>query len=138
MIRARHSSIRRAPVKFKLGQHVRISKEKLKFAKGCEQNYTTEIFRIQKVVSSPVYELVDLLGKHIDGQFYGEELTPVIVPTNRAYPILKILRKRVRNGSIEYLVGWVGYSSDFVSWMASSSKKTWPPATNPHTSTSLC
>jgi hypothetical protein len=70
---ARHSSIRRAPVKFKVGQHVRISKEKLKFAKDGEQNHTTEIFKIQKVVSRiprPVYQPVDLLGKHIDGQFY--------------------------------------------------------------------
>jgi hypothetical protein len=49
-MRARHSSIRRAPVRFSLGKHVRISKETLKFAKGGEQNYTTEISRIQKFV----------------------------------------------------------------------------------------
>jgi hypothetical protein len=30
-------------VKFKVGQHVRISKEKLKFAKGGEQNYHRNI-----------------------------------------------------------------------------------------------
>jgi hypothetical protein len=36
-----------------------------------------------------VYELVDQLGKHIDGQFYGEELIPVTVPKKRANPILK-------------------------------------------------
>jgi len=36
--------------KFHVGQHVRISKEKMKFAKGGEQNYTTEIFRIIKVI----------------------------------------------------------------------------------------
>jgi hypothetical protein len=63
-MRNRHGSIRRAPVKFKVGQHVGFSKEKLKFAKGVEQNYTTEIFEIHKVVSRiarPVYELVDLL-----------------------------------------------------------------------------
>ena len=36
--------------KFRVGQHVRISKEKMKFAKGGEQNYTTEIFKIRKVV----------------------------------------------------------------------------------------
>jgi hypothetical protein len=92
-----------------VGQHVRISKEKLNFAKGSEQNYTTEIFKIQKVVRNIprlVYELVDQLGKHIDCQFYAEELSPVIVMKHTAYPIDKILRKRVRNGSIEYLVRW--------------------------------
>jgi hypothetical protein len=68
-MRARHSYIRLAPVKFKIG-HVRISKEKLKFGKGSEQNYTTEIFNIQNVVSiipRPAYEVVNMLGKHIDG-----------------------------------------------------------------------
>ena len=33
-------------IKFRLGQHVRISKEKLKFVKASEQNFNTEIFRI--------------------------------------------------------------------------------------------
>jgi len=36
--------------KFRVGQHVRISKEKMEFAKGGEQNYSTEIFKIRKVV----------------------------------------------------------------------------------------
>ena len=70
-LRSRHSAIRRAGVRFSVGQNVRISKEKLKFAQGCEQNYTTEKFRISKVVRRvprPVYELQDLLGKHTDGQ----------------------------------------------------------------------
>jgi hypothetical protein len=61
-MRAKHASVSSAPVKFKLGQHVRISKEKLKFAKGGKQNYTTEIFRIHEVVRKiprPVYELED-------------------------------------------------------------------------------
>jgi hypothetical protein len=74
-MRTRHGSVRRAPVKFKVGQHVRISKEKLKFAKGGEQNYTTETFKIHKVVSRiprRVYELVYFLVKHIHRQFYTE------------------------------------------------------------------
>jgi hypothetical protein len=36
-MRARHTSIRRAPAKFKEGQLVGFSKEKLKFAKGGEK-----------------------------------------------------------------------------------------------------
>jgi hypothetical protein len=61
----KQSKIKTAVAKFRVGQHVRISKEKLKFAKGGEQNYTTEIFKIRYVVHrSPrlVYELDDLLG----------------------------------------------------------------------------
>ena len=49
--------------KYSVGQHVRISKEKAKFAKSAEQNFSTEIFRIVKVITRsprPVYELEDL------------------------------------------------------------------------------
>ena len=49
-MQSRLSAIRSAAVRYSAGQHVRISKEKLKFAKGGEQNYATEIFRISKVV----------------------------------------------------------------------------------------
>jgi len=72
-------------LKFRVGQHVRISKEKMKFAKGGEQNYTTEIFKVSKVVHRtprPVFELEDLRGQEIEGQFYSEELVPVRI-TNR-------------------------------------------------------
>jgi len=34
---------------FRVGQHVRISKEKMRFAKCAEQNFSTEIFRVTKV-----------------------------------------------------------------------------------------
>jgi hypothetical protein len=53
-----------------VGQHVRIRKEKMRFAKGGEQNYTTQVFRIIKVICRtprPVYELEDLNQKVIDG-----------------------------------------------------------------------
>ena len=72
--------IRVAKVKFTVGEHVRISKEKMKFAKRGEQNFSTEIFRITEVIEKrlrPVYELEDLNKTPIEGQFYVEELTPV-------------------------------------------------------------
>ena len=49
-------------VKFKVGDLVRITKEKVKFAKGYEQTFSTEIFPVAKVihrVPQPVYELTD-------------------------------------------------------------------------------
>ena len=39
-----------AKSKFRVRQHVRISKEEMNFAKGAEQNFNTEIFRIAKVI----------------------------------------------------------------------------------------
>jgi len=118
--------IRVAKVKFSAGQHVPISKEKMKFAKGGEQNFSTEIFRITKVLERrqrPVYELVDLNKTPIEGQFYGEELTPVRILKGTTYKIDKIIDKRVRCGIREYLVRWKSCSKDFDSWIPASSVK---------------
>ena len=43
---ARRLRVRVATDKFRVGQYVRISKEKMKFAKAAEHNFSTEIFRI--------------------------------------------------------------------------------------------
>jgi hypothetical protein len=86
---------------------VRISKKKMKFAKGVEQNYTKKVFRIIKVIRGtprPVYELEDLNYKVIDGELYNEELTPVRITKRTAFKIDKILDTRVRRGIREYLV----------------------------------
>ena len=75
---ARRRGVRVAKAQFRVGQHVRISREKVKFAKSAEENFSTEIFRIVKVIERrprPLYELEDLNGTHIEGQFYQEELT---------------------------------------------------------------
>jgi len=68
-----------ATAKFRVAQHLRISKEKMKFAKAAELNFSTEIFRIVKVIDRrprAVYELEELNGT-IDGQFYQEGPIPL-------------------------------------------------------------
>ena len=47
-------------VEFKVEDFVRITKEKVIFAKGYEQKFSTEIFQVVKVIQrmpQPVYEL---------------------------------------------------------------------------------
>jgi len=61
-----------ATAKFRVGHHVRISKDKMRFAKASEHNFSTEKFRIVNVIRRRprvVYELEDLNGTPIDGQF---------------------------------------------------------------------
>ncbi|KAJ8942824.1 hypothetical protein NQ318_022838 [Aromia moschata] len=62
--------------KFKVGDLVRISKEKHVFEKGYTPNWTTKIFKIIKVrLNDPItYLLEDLQGRPISGGFYTEEL----------------------------------------------------------------
>ena len=69
-----------AKATFRVGQHVRIIMEKMRFAKAAEQNFSTEIFRVAKVIDTRprvVYELDDLNSTPIDAQVYREELTAV-------------------------------------------------------------
>jgi len=123
---ARSRRIRVAKAEFRVGQHVRISREKMKFAKSAEQNFSTEIFRIAEVIErrpQPLYELEDLNGTPIERQFYQEELARVRFTRRTVYKIHKILNKRVRRGILEYLVRWRGYSKDFDSWVPASSVK---------------
>jgi len=66
--------------KFNVGDLVRISKQKLTFTKGYQQNWTTEMFRIKKIryFTRPItYSLEDLDGNQISGAFYQNEISLV-------------------------------------------------------------
>ena len=62
--------------KFKVGDHVRISKYKNIFAKGYTPNWSQEIFLIKKIKNtvSWTYVINDLNGEEITGTFYEKEL----------------------------------------------------------------
>lgn len=64
---------------FKTGEPVRISKTKLAFTKGYTPNWSTEIFFINKrITTNPrVYELEDSNGEILQGRFYEAELQRV-------------------------------------------------------------
>ena len=107
-------------------QYVRISKEKMNFAKATEHNFSTEIFRIVKVIHRRprvVYEQEDLSGTPINGQFYSEEQTTVRITSRTTYMIDKILDKRVSRAIREELVSWQGYGRDFDSCIPAASAK---------------
>ena len=62
--------------KFKVGDHVRISKYKNIFAKGYMPNWSEEAFVIKKVKNTIpwTYVINDLNGEEIIGTFYEKEL----------------------------------------------------------------
>ena len=103
--------------KFKVGDTVRISKEKLRFEKGYEQNWTREIFIISQIIrrNPIVYKVKDLADEEIRGTFYEQELQKVI--DTGYYPIEKILKQRRKNGKVQYLVKFKDYPEKFNRWV---------------------
>ena len=107
-------------VKFKLGEIVRTTKEKVKFAKWYEQTFSTEISRVAKVIQlmpQPVYELIDLQDRLIEGQFYNYELVKFTVSPHTEFEIDKIVHTSNRDGIKHQFVKWIVYNETFNSWV---------------------
>lgn len=94
--------VRKKP-KFKVGDFVRLSRQKLLFEKGYTQNYTFEIYRVAKVkLSSPrTYILEDKNGEEIKGRFYEQELKATKFPDT--YLLEKIYKKKNNKFYVSYL-----------------------------------
>ena len=98
--------------KFKVGDHIRISKYKNIFAKGYMPNWSEEIFIIKKNKNTVpwTYVLNDLNGEETIVIFYENEL---IGTSQKEFRIEKVLKKK---GDKLY-VKWKGYDNSFNSWI---------------------
>ena len=96
--------------KFKVGDHVRISKYKNIFAKGYTPNWSEEVLVIKKVKNTVpwTYVINDLNGEEINGSFYEKELQKT---NQKEFRIEKIIK---RKGDKLY-VKWKGYDNSFKS-----------------------
>ena len=98
--------------KFKVGDHVRISKYKNTFPKGYTPNWSEEVFVVKKVRNTvpQTYVINDLYGEEIIGTFYEKEEQKT---NQQEFRIEKVIE---RKGDKLY-VKWKGYDSSFNSWI---------------------
>ena len=98
--------------KFKIGDHVRISKYKNILAKGYTPNWSEEVFVISKIKNTVpcTYVISDLKGEEIVGTFYEKELQK----TNQKKFRIENVIKRKEN---MLFVKWKGYDSSFITWI---------------------
>ena len=98
--------------KFKVGDHVRISKYKNIFAKGYILNWSEERLIIKKIKNTVpwTYVLNDLNGEEIIGTFYENELQKT---NQNEFRIAKVIKKKFD----KLYVKWKGYDNSFNSWI---------------------
>ena len=95
-------------LKFKVSDHVRISKYKNIFAKGCTPNWSEEVFAVNNIKNTVpwIYVANDLNGEKITGSFYEKKLQK---SNQKQFRIEKVLK---RKGDKLY-VNWKGYNNSF-------------------------
>lgn len=112
---------------FKRGDLVRISHLKHPFRRSYQQQYTSEVFKIdnrQIKNGIPMYSLKDLNNQKLSSAlFYSSELQKVEKNEESLWFIDKILKKRRKNGKLQYFVSWEGFPKSFNSWIASEEVK---------------
>ena len=98
--------------KFKIGDHVRISKYKNIFAKGYTPNQSEDVLLVKKVKKTVpwTYVINDLNGEEDTGSFYEKELQKT---NQKKFRIEKVIK---RKGDKLY-VKWKGYDNSFNSWI---------------------
>ena len=98
--------------KFKVGDHVRISKYKNIFSKGYIPNWSEEIFINKKIKNTVpwIYVINDLNGEEIIGTFYENELQKT---KQNEFRIEKVIKKK---GDKLY-VKWKDYDNSLNSWI---------------------
>ena len=67
--------IKKTP-RFKVGDHVRISKYKDIFARGCTPNWSNEVFIVNNIIKTVPWtqSISDVNNEEIFGSFYEKEL----------------------------------------------------------------
>ena len=97
--------------KFKVGDHVRISKYKIIFAKRYVPNWSEEIFIVSNIKNRVpwTYVINDLNGEEITGSFYKKELQKT---NQKEFRIERVLKRKgdklylnVKDMTIHLIVG---------------------------------
>ncbi len=89
--------------KFNLGDQVRLGAKPNRIRKGCEPQWTEEIFMISKRLprKPPMYFVKDINGEEIRGSYYEHELQKIIKDINAPYWVEKVTKSR-RNKKVNW------------------------------------
>ena len=79
--------------KYKIADHLKISKYKNIFAKGYVRNWSEEVFMIKKIKNTVpwTYVIDNLKGEEIIGTFYKKELQN---PNQKEFRVEKVIKRK--------------------------------------------
>uniref|UniRef100_A0ABD2WG23 Chromo domain-containing protein n=1 Tax=Trichogramma kaykai TaxID=54128 RepID=A0ABD2WG23_9HYME len=99
--------------KFKIGDQVRISKNKNLFEKSYTPGWSAEVFTIVKASKTYPYTylLKDYQDQPISGGFYEQELM------RTKYPDLYLVEKIIKKKGNQLFVKWLGFDDTHNSWI---------------------
>ena len=105
--------------KIKEGDTVRRSYElRTGFDKSYYPNWTDETYKVNRIINRTprqVYRIADENGSLLEREFYPEEVQKVSADVS--YRIEKVIKRRRRNGVIEFYVKYLGYPSSYNQWI---------------------
>ncbi|KAH7715381.1 Y26D4A.11 protein [Aphelenchoides avenae] len=108
----------------KVGDYVRIEKNKQVFEKGYLPRFTDELFVVTKVRLTPrpaTFALRDESGEPVRGWFYANELCPVRKDANTVYRVERVLKSRKsKRGGVEHFVKWLNRPTIYNAWVHES------------------
>lgn len=119
-----HSLPIRSTPKLSVGDYVRVASYRGSFARGYDEFWTREVFRITKVLFNEnpvVYTIEDLMGESVQGTYYEDELQLIEYNPDDTFEIEKVIKSRRRRGVREVLVKWLGYPEKFNQWIPANS-----------------
>ena len=106
--------------RLKVGDLVRISHINMIFDRSYDEHFTREIFKVKRryrMQGIPMYRLKDFSNESIKGNFYESELQKVDKDEDSLWFIEKQIKKRKRNGKIQWYVKFEGWPDKYNQWI---------------------
>lgn len=118
------AGLKKKQPKYKVGDSVRIWKERGTFHRGYMEDFTREHFKINKVLNNlpvPRYKLKEFNGEDIVGSFFEDEL--VQFNASEYYDTEVLKKRKTKKNGLEYFVHYVGWPDSYDEWVPSSNLK---------------
>ena len=102
---------------FKIGDLVRLSHKNMLFDRSYDEHFIREIKQRMRMQEIPMHKVKDFQNEPIKGNFYESELEKVQKDEDALWFIEKKLKKRKRNGEIQWLVQFEGWPNKYNQWI---------------------